>query len=130
MDLCLDTNAYSALMRDQGQAREIIEKADAVIIPTVVMGELYAGFAMGRRNMENVKKLQAFLSTPGTSLASITQETAERYGKIVRHLKLQGSPIPTNDIWIAAVSFETGTVLLTADSHFSLIPLLETMDYA
>mgnify|MGYP005865610809 CR=1 FL=1 len=129
MDLCLDTNAYSALMRNQGRAREIIEKADSLIMPTVVLGELYAGFAMGSRNMENVQKLQAFLATPGTRLALITQETAERYGKIVRHLKFQGTPIPSNDIWIAAVAFETGAVLLTGDSHFSVVPLLETIHY-
>ncbi|MCF7914925.1 MAG: hypothetical protein K9L66_07165 [Spirochaetaceae bacterium] len=47
----------------------------------------------------------------------------------MKQLKLQGTPIPTNDIWIAAVTFETGAVLLTEDRHFSVIPLIEIMAY-
>lgn len=129
MELCLDTNAYSALMRGHDKVREILEKADSLILPTVVLGELHAGFTAGNRKVENEQKLQSFLNTPGTRVAPIGQQTAERYGKLVRHLKLQGTPIPTNDIWIAAVAFETGAVLLTADTHFSTIPLLETINY-
>ena len=129
MELCFDTNAYSALMRGHDIVREILEKVDSLIMPTVVLGELHAGFAAGNRKVENEQKLQAFLATPGTRVAPIGQETAERYGKLVRHLKLQGTPIPTNDIWIAAVAFETGAVLLTADTYFSTIPLLETINY-
>lgn len=62
-------------------------------------------------------------------VAQINQETAARYGTLVRQLNLQGTPIPTNDIWIAAVTFETGAVLLTEDRHFSVIPLLEIIAY-
>ena len=129
MELCIDTNAYSALMRGHDIVRDILEKADSLIMPTVVLGELHAGFAAGNRKVENEQKLQTFLATPGTRVVPIGQETAERYGKLVRYLKLQGTPIPTNDIWIAAVAFETGAVLLTADTHFSAIPLLETMNF-
>ena len=129
MDICLDTNAYSALMRGDGRVQDVLERADSLIMPTVVLGELYAGFASGRRKTENLQRLQAFLDTPGTRPAAITQQTAERYGKIVSQLKLQGTPIPTNDIWIAAACFETGATLLSSDAHFSVIPMLETLDF-
>jgi len=130
MDICFDTNAYSALMRGYGEVKEILERADSLVMPTIVLGELYAGFVAGRRKQENIRKLQDFLASSGTQVAQITVETAERYGRLVQQLKIQGTPIPTNDIWIAAVAFETGTVLLTADRHFSVIPLLETMTYS
>jgi len=126
MDICLDTNAYSALMRGHEEVKDLLERADSLIMPAIVLGELHAGFAAGSRSTENIQRLQAFLKTPGTRVADITQKTAERYGKLVRQLKLQGTPIPTNDIWIAAVSFDTGATLLTSDVHFSVIPMLET----
>jgi len=130
MNICFDTNAYSALMRGSDEVKKILERADSLIIPTVVLGELYAGFAAGTRKHENNQKLTAFLATPGIKVAQINQETAARYGALVRQLKIQRTPIPTNDIWIAAVTFETGAVLLTEDHHFSVIPLLEIMAYA
>ena len=127
MDICLDTNAYSALMRGDGWGQVVLERADSLIVPTVALGELYASFAFGRRKTENIQTLQAFLDTPGTRPAEITQQTAERYGKIVRQLQLQGTPIPTNDIWIAAACFETGATLLSSDAHFSVIPIFFTV---
>lgn len=127
-DICIDTSAYSALMRGRDEVKEVLEKADSLIMPTIVLGELYAGFAAGQRKQENIQKLRDFLASSGTRVAQTTEETAERYGRLVQQLKLQGTPIPTNDIWIAAVAFETGAVLLTSDRHFSAIPLLETID--
>src|SRR6056297_43118 len=129
MDICFDTNTYSALMRRLGVVKEVLEGADSLIMPTIVLGELYAGFSAERRKQENIKKLQDFLGSSSTRVAQTTVETAERYGRLVEQLKLQGTPIPTNDIWIAAVAFETGAILLTADPHFSVVPLLETMNY-
>jgi tRNA(fMet)-specific endonuclease VapC len=115
-------------MRGRDEVKEVLEKADSLIMPTIVLGELYAGFAAGQRKQENIQKLRDFLASSGTRVAQTTEETAERYGRLVQQLKLQGTPIPTNDIWIAAVAFETGAVLLTSDRHFSAIPLLETID--
>ena len=129
MDICLDTNAYSALMRGLGEVKDVLERADSLIMPTIVLGELYAGFAAGRKKQENIRKLQDFLSSSSTRVVQTSLETAVRYGSLVQQLKLQGTPIPTNDIWIAAVAFETGAVLLTDHHHFSVIPLLETMTY-
>lgn len=130
MDLCLDTNGYSAMMRGHKEVQDLIEKADSVIIPAVVLGELHAGFSLGSKRQANTRQLHSFLAAPGIRIAEITQSTAEQYGKIVRHLKLQGTPMATNDIWIAAIAFETGTVVLSADSHFSVVPMLDTVHFS
>jgi tRNA(fMet)-specific endonuclease VapC len=124
MALCLDTNAYSDLMRGVTEITRILETEDELIVPTVVIGELHAGFASGTRRVENEGRLDAFLRTPGTRVAPIDLETADRYGRLVHHLRRQGTPIPTNDLWIAAVALQLGVPLLTRDQHFSVIPLL------
>lgn len=126
MTLCLDTNAYSSLMRGNTEIKQILETADELIVPAVVLGELYAGFTAGNRQAENQSRLERFVRTPGTRVAPVDRKTAEHYGRLVERLRAQGTPIPTNDIWIAAVAFQTGATLLTNDQHFRVVPLLAT----
>jgi tRNA(fMet)-specific endonuclease VapC len=47
--------------------------------------------------------------------------TADRYSRIAAQLRQQGTPIPTNDIWIAAQTVENGAELITTDKHFEKI---------
>lgn len=121
MRVCLDTNAYSRLMRGHAPLTALLESADEVLVPVTVLGELHAGFEMGARRDANRRQLDEFLSLPGVDLVAITAEIAERYGILVSQLMKQGTPIPTNDIWIAASALETGTRLVTYDPHFQAI---------
>ena len=43
------------------------------------------------------------------------------FGRIAAALRKAGTPIPTNDIWIAAHVFETGAELITFDRHFDSV---------
>ena len=122
MRLCLDTNAYSALMRNQSGIQHCLEEAALIHIPTIVLGELYAGFNLGSRYAENCNDLDAFLALPGVEITSPDRDVAERYGYLVRDLRRQGTPIPTNDLWIAATALETGTRLVSYDAHFQHVP--------
>jgi tRNA(fMet)-specific endonuclease VapC len=122
VDVCLDTNAYSAFNRGRDALTAVLERADRVYVPTIVLGELYAGFSMGTRYDQNVAELDAFLALPGVQVAVPTREVAERYGVVVRELRGQGTPLPTNDIWIAASALELGARLLSYDSHFTSVP--------
>ena len=122
MRVCLDTNAYSAFKRGDAGIVDLVETADEVDVPSIVLGELFAGFRMGSRLRRNVAELEEFLRRPGVSEASVTKAAAERYGMLVSKLKQQGTPIPTNDIWIAAVALERGAQLVTMDAHFDNIP--------
>ncbi|MDE0025444.1 MAG: type II toxin-antitoxin system VapC family toxin, partial [Spirochaetaceae bacterium] len=103
MRICLDTNAYSAFKRGDADVIGLVETADEVAIPSIVLGELFAGFRMGSRARRNVAELDEFLHRPGVSVAMVTRDAAERYGMLVSQLKQQGTPLPTNDIWIAAI---------------------------
>ena len=121
MVLTIDTNAYSALKRGQNRVRQIIEEADRVIVPFIVIGELIAGFRNGTHTRRNTEELERFLEESGVETSTLDFSTADRYGRIVTDLRRTGSPIPTNDIWIAAIAMENGGRLLTADSHFEKV---------
>jgi len=120
--LCVDTSAYSRLMRGTPALQSRLEEADAVFLPATVMGELYAGFERGTRRDQNVRELRSFLAQPGVSALSIDDNTAERYGRLVQILRQQGTPIPTNDIWVAAATLETGGRLVSYDAHLQHVP--------
>ena len=122
MRICLDTNAYSAFKRGDADIIDLVETADEVAVPSIVLGELFAGFRIGSRARRNSAELDDFLHRPGVSVAGVTGAVAERYGMLVRQLRQQGTPLPTNDIWIAAVALERGAQLVTMDSHFDDIP--------
>ena len=122
MRACLDTNAYSMLMRGQADLQRTLEEAESVHVPTVVLGELFTGFCLGKRFTENCRDLDAFLDLPGVEVTLVTKDMAERYGYLVRDLRQQGTPIPTNDLWIAATALETGARLISYDDHFNNVP--------
>lgn len=120
--ILLDTSAYSNLMRGNNKIAELLDKADEVFLCSIVVGELLAGFKRGSKEHENKTILKDFLSISNVGSLNIDDSTAERYSKILDYLKKCGTPIPTNDIWIAASAMQNGLVLLTADQHFSLLP--------
>ena len=87
-----------------------------------MLGELHAGFQLGKYLTRNIHELELFLLKPGVRCIEIDKSIAERYGILVKDLKKNGTPIPTNDIWIAAACLETGSRLLSKDRHFTKIP--------
>ena len=129
MTICIDTNAYSALKRGNTKVLQILENSSKIIVSTVVIGELLAGFNIGSKYQENITELKKFLNQHGVELKAPNFEIAERYGKTVYDLRQKGKPIPTNDIWIAATSLETGSKLLSNDSHFNQIQGLQIYSF-
>ncbi len=120
--LCLDTSAYSRLMRGQPKLQERLELVDEILLPATMLGEIYTGFQGGSRQEENLALLAAFRSQPGVVVIDTTDNIAQRYAVIVATLKRQGTPIPTNDIWIAAAALENGGRVVAYDSHFAAVP--------
>lgn len=122
----LDTSAYSLLMRGQTEVAGLLDAADEVSLPAVVIGELLAGFKKGNAEQRNREILDRFLSVPRVFTLPLDEETAERYAVILDYLRRQGSPIPTNDLWIAACAMQHGLVLITGDRHFLKLPQVVT----
>ncbi len=120
--ILLDTSAYSHLMKGHPAVAEAVLKAERIVVNPVVVGELLAGFRKGQFRKRNEEYLAAFLSRPRVDLVPIDGATAERYAVIKDSLRVAGTPVPINDLWIAASAMQHGFKLLTADSDFLRIP--------
>ncbi len=120
--ILLDTNAYSVLMKGDTSVLDALGEADEVYLSVFVIGELYYGFSNGSRERQNREVLSRFLKKPSVKIIHTTLETAEIFGRLKSSLKKQSTPVPINDLWIAAHAIETGSFLLTFDSHFQSIP--------
>lgn len=118
----LDTSAYSAFMRGDEAVKEVLQRVDAIYLNAVVLGELRVGFLRGRAKQKNEERLRQFLASSRVSIVAVDDETAERYAVILNGLWTAGTPIPTNDIWIAASAMQFGLTVLTTDAHFLKIP--------
>jgi tRNA(fMet)-specific endonuclease VapC len=124
----LDTNAYVALKHGDRDVEELVREAEHLHFSIIVLGELYFGFHHGTRLRQNVAELDLFLSHPYVSIAFLLRTTADRFGRLARHLKRVGTPIPTNDIWLAAQCLELGAELVSFDRHFDKVPGLVFVD--
>lgn len=122
MDLILDTNAYSDYVRGNKTVLAKLNSADIVYVPVIVIGELKRGFYYGRKVPENLQVLKKFLAKSRVKVLAVDEETAEHYGHLAAELKRNGRPIPTNDIWIAALCVQHDLPLLTRDSDFQYLP--------
>jgi tRNA(fMet)-specific endonuclease VapC len=120
--LVLDTSAYSELRAGHSLTLDLVAAAEVVLLPVPVLGELEAGFEFGSRTRENRMLLAEFLSEPFVSVLPSTPEVARHYGRIYAHLRRAGTPIPTNDMWIAAATLDCGGHLLSFDPHFHRLP--------
>ena len=121
MKILLDTNAYSGFMSGNQLVFDYIVESEIVYIPTIMLGELFAGFHGGSKYAANRNELKRFLSKEGVTIIDVTIETSEIFGEIKSELSRKGSMIALNDIWIAAHAKETGAQLLTYDAHFKNI---------
>lgn len=114
----LDTSAFSAFMEGHEAIVDSLRRAESIVLNPIVLGELEAGFRLGSRPEENRARLGRFLSSARVRIVGVDEETALRYGWIYESLRRGGTPIPTNDIWIAATAMQYGLHLITTDDHF------------
>ncbi len=117
--LLLDTNAYTHLLRGNVDVLNALGIADTVFMSIFVLGELYAGFKGGDKESANRAQLDDFLRRPTVRILTATRETSDIFGTIKHRLKTAGTPIPINDVWIAAHATESGSHLVTYDTHFA-----------
>lgn len=124
----LDTNGYTKLLSGDRLVLETLGSADSVFVPAVVLGELFAGFKGGTKERSNKKLLEQFLAKPRVAMLPIGKETAEVFGDIKYKLLRAGTPLPINDVWIAACAIEVGAIIITYDEHFLKIAGVRVWD--
>jgi len=120
--LIVDTNAYSGFLRGDERAIAALSGAQEVHLPLIVLGEILAGFAVGSRPQRNRERLEHFMASHRAGLMRPDERTARLYADVYSDLRRIGRPIPTNDLWIAALARQHRMPLLTFDAHFSWVP--------
>jgi tRNA(fMet)-specific endonuclease VapC len=120
--ILIDTNIYSNALRGDESVCSTLKKTTLIGISIISIGELISGFKGGEKENCNRDELDQFLDSPRVEIYAIDFETADFYAQILNALRKNGTPIPTNDIWIAATAFKNGLKLYTKDHHFSKIP--------
>ena len=124
MRLALDTNRYTDLSRGNSDVMEVVESADEVWLPFIVLAELRAGFSLGTKTAQNEAALRRFLFKPGVEILYADEQTTHHYASVYRQLRRQGTPIPTHDMWIAALVLQHSLTLCARDAHFDALPQL------
>lgn len=119
--ILIDTNTYSAYKRGSAESLEVIEYSDEIGLPLIVLAELLTGFGKGTRPEQNRQELNEFLQLPDARLVLPDVGTAEVYAHLSNQLRRKGRPIPTNDLWIAALAVQQNYALWTLDEHFRAI---------
>ncbi|MDE2763128.1 MAG: type II toxin-antitoxin system VapC family toxin [Gemmatimonadota bacterium] len=118
---CLDTSAYISFMRGDAAAVEAIDGASWIGFPVIALGELYTGHSLTGNRPAELQRMRDFLAHPVVEIIAADNEVARAYGRLVAELRKAGTPLPTNDIWIAACAARTSSVVLTHDAHFTCI---------
>ena len=117
--ILLDTSVAIALLSGDAAVTERLLQAREVYLPIIALGELYLGALKSQRMNENVARIDELAS--GVGLRGCDMETARGYATIKNRLRIQGKPIPENDVWIAAIARQHGLTLVTRDAHFAVV---------
>ena len=115
----LDTNVVIGLLADEDPVKRRLAAADEVFVPVIALGELYYGARKSAWSDENTGRIDEFAARNVVLACDVA--TAQHYAEIKNLLRTKGSPIPENDVWVAALAFQHGLVLATRDRHFDSV---------
>jgi|SRR5579871_1869446 len=127
MDLILDTNALSAIAEGKPEIRQAVAWVGRPAIPVIVLGEYRFGVAASRYRSVYESWLTKYL--PAYIVLNVDEETALEYAGLRGELKAAGTPIPSNDIWIAALCRQHSHAILSRDRHFDLVSGLKRIGW-
>ena len=125
--MILDTNGLSALADGDAAIEPIVQRATIVAVPAIVLGEFHYGIRQSRHRVRYERWLAE--SMPGYRVLKVDDETALHYADVRGELKLAGRPIPSNDLWIAALARQHALPLISRDRHFDSVPKLKRVDW-
>ncbi len=115
----LDTNIVVALFAEDPFVMDKLTQTEEVFVSSIVLGELYYGAENSSKIAKNVARVDAFAQS--SAVLRCDSLTARHYGQVKQRLKISGTPIPENDVWISAVALQFRLVLATRDRHFGLV---------
>jgi tRNA(fMet)-specific endonuclease VapC len=123
----LDTNGLSAIADGESALEPILRKAAQVVIPVIVLGEYRYGVSHSRDCKRYEQWLTEFL--PKFRILDVDERTTVSYAAVRTELKRAGTPIPSNDVWIAALCRQHSVPIVSRDRHFDAVPGLKRLDW-
>jgi tRNA(fMet)-specific endonuclease VapC len=115
----LDTNIIIAIFAKDSSVLEQLAQAAEVFVPSIVLGELFYGAAKSKQPQANIARIEEFAAR--AAVLACNTSTGREYGRIKNDLRIQGRPIPENDIWIAAIAMQHGLTVVSRDGHFDAV---------
>ncbi|OGV68722.1 MAG: hypothetical protein A3K19_13275 [Lentisphaerae bacterium RIFOXYB12_FULL_65_16] len=128
MRILVDTNRYCDFAAGVPEAVERFAQTDEIHLPFVTLAELRAGFLCGTLARKNERTLVQFLNRPRVRLVFADENTTHHFARVFAQLRSQGTPIPTNDMWIAALVLQHDLLLYSRDTHYDHLPQLPRLD--
>jgi tRNA(fMet)-specific endonuclease VapC len=125
--MILDTNGLSALAEGEPRLEPILRKATQIAVPVIVLGEYRYGIQQSRERQRYEHWLVEYL--PKFRVLNVDEQTTTSYASVRGGLKRAGTPIPSNDVWIAALCRQHSLPVLSRDRHFDLVPGLRRIDW-
>lgn len=125
--MIVDTNALSAIADERDRIREVLATATGIAVPVIAIGEYRSGIARSRNFPRYQEWLDEFIRASRVLL--VDESTTYRYADIALELRESGTPIPTNDIWIAALCRQHDLPLLSRDRHFDAVSKLQRIEW-
>jgi tRNA(fMet)-specific endonuclease VapC len=128
LKLVLDTNIYADYAEGVAEIVDYMgSHGQSLHLPSVVVGEICIGFMMGTQLQRNERRFRQFVTRLGVEIIPVDADVARKYAIIYTSLRKKGTPIPLNDVWIAASCMEVGGTLLTRDRHFQVVDQIEAV---
>ena len=125
--MILDTNALSAWAEGLPAIQAPFQAADRLVVPSIVLGEYYFGIRQSLHRNRYENWLHQYL--PLVEIVAVTPETANVYANIRLELKQRGTPIPSNDTWIAALANQHALPVLSRDAHFDAVDSIQRITF-
>jgi len=131
MRYLLDTNVCIRYIN--GRSAEIRAKLPTVprqdvFVSVMTKAELFYGSAKSQTPQVSRRKQEEFLAT--VTVLPITDPTIEHYAIIRTHLSQLGTPIGSNDVFIAATALAHDLTLITHNTaEFGRVPNLKIEDW-
>jgi tRNA(fMet)-specific endonuclease VapC len=122
MRVLIDTNRYRDFCEGREEAVVVLRRARLIYLPFVALAELRAGFLCGTLARRNEQSLTVFLNSPRVRVLLADEDTTHHFARIFAQLRLQGTPIPVSDMWIAALAVQHDLLLHSRDAHFDYLP--------
>ena len=125
--MILDTNGLSAVADGDAALEPILNRAAELAVPVIVLGEYRYSIRQSRERQRYEEWLTD--SLPSYRILDVDQDTTIYYAALRTELKKAGTPIPSNDVWIAALCRQHALPVVSRDRHFDSVSRLRRIDW-